>query len=433
MADKFLTPPLDLEVEMRRKSFIKDLRDGAKPETDFACGIEYELLAYDRLSLRRLAPPSIENILRKASESEADLMFEDKGIIGARLPDGYITIEPGGQIEFSGAPPHWSLAKIANSVESFLQRLREIATSENVLLLSTGFDPLRALHEQQWFPKKRYQIMRPFLKSRGARAEDMMTRTCAVQTSIDFSSEPDLIEKMNLATRAAPFITAMFANSPFENCELSGYKSTRAAVWLATDGARTSGAPSVFSSDGFSIKSFVDDALNVSPIFQNQENYFLLDGWHKHLSTLFYDVRLRNYLEMRMADCNAPQMNLAFVALWKGLCYDAFARREALQKVVPHLSRDEHLALQANVAREGLNAKFQTASSQTSDVLSVAKDLVRLASEGLARIAFAELGFLDSLRERVIEDELCPADILIKSWQGSWHKNADKLIAYLRV
>ena len=145
-----------------------------------------------------------------------------------------LTVEPAGQVEFSGSPKR-ALAEVERELRRYLARLREIAESNRFAFLAIGFDPLSTIEEQHWFPKMRYEVMRPYLASRGARAWDMMCRTCAVQTNLDYGRPEDLVKKFLVGNRLAPVVTAMFANSPFEHGRPSGYKSTRAAAWLETD------------------------------------------------------------------------------------------------------------------------------------------------------------------------------------------------------
>ncbi len=430
-----------------RERIAADLRRAAKPASAWRCGIEYELFGFTPGG-ERLDAKMIRRVLRRFAASDEELILENDKIIGARLPCGFLSVEPGGQLEFSTLPRR-TLVELERDLQIYIRRLRDIAREEKIIFINAGFDPVCTLAEQRWFPKRRYEMMRPFLAKRGARAEDMMTRTCAVQASIDFSDDEDFARKMNLATRIAPVACAMFANSPFEAGKLTAYKSIRAHVWLNTDARRANGLPVVFDAESFNIDSFINYALNVPMIFVRcGDDYFdvngisfmdFLDGkhaldfaprfddWREHLSTIFTDARVKNYLEMRMADCADARMTLAFAALWKGLCYDRAAMDEAL-KIMPRLSRATTLELQASVARDALAARHGNI-----EVLPLAKDFIRLATEGLTRIAPDEIRLLDVLHERVIEDEVCPADILISSWHGVWHGRIEKVIEHLRV
>lgn len=429
-------------------SFVDYLRRGSKLEAERGCGVESELFGYTASNLERLDAAQVQSILAGFALSADDLQFEDQTLVGTNLKEtGRITVEPGGQIEFSNVPRR-SLVEAAREVESYLARLAELAAEHGFLFLAAGFDPLRTIEEQRWFPKKRYKVMRPFLAKRGPLAWDMMCRTCAVQVNLDYTSETDLAKKFILGNQLAPIVMAIFACSPFAHGKPSGYKSTRAAVWLATDPDRTGLVPRALS-EHFTFDSFVAYALDVPMIFVRRGECYLevpsgttfglfLDGacpgiqpvfgdWIDHLSVIFTDARLKQYIELRSADCGSPPMWLAAQALWKGLMYDAGTLDEAL-RLAPKLSGTQATGLRDCVAREALAARFAGV-----DVLSLAKELVNLAALGLTRIAPDEVPYLDILREQVIEDEVCPADILLRNWHGSWHGRIDHVIEHLRV
>ena len=429
--------------------FVENLRRGSKPASEWMCGVEFELFGYDDAgSLERIDAAQVQKVLAGFAPSSNDLVHEGGLLIEVNAGQmNRLTVEPGGQIEFSAAPQR-SLADVEREIRRYLSRLHEIAEGNCLLFVASGFDPLRTIEEQRWFPKLRYDVMRPFLASRGARAWDMMCRTCAVQTNLDYGSVEDLAKKFLLGNRLAAVVTAIFANSPFENGRLSGYKSTRAAAWLETDDDRTGVSPPALA-DTFSPEAFVAYALEVPMIFVQRDGRYLsgpagmkfgdflergydtvqpvFGDWADHLTTLFTDARLKQYIELRSADSGGLRMALALQALWKGLMYDAAALDEAL-RLAPKLSLEEMRALQETVARYGLAAR-----SAHVNVSGIAKEVIALASEGLARIAPEESRYMDVLRQQVIEDEVCPADILLRNWHGSWHGQIKRAIEYLRI
>jgi glutamate--cysteine ligase len=429
--------------------FVENLLRGEKARADWMCGVELELFGYDRArGLERIDAAQVQRVLAGFAPSSNDIVYEGGAVI--EVNDGQmnrLTIEPGGQVEFSGSPKR-ALADVERELRRYLTRLREIAETGRLAFLAVGFDPLRTIEEQRWFPKMRYEVMRPYLASRGARAWDMMCRTCAVQTNLDYGTPDDLAKKFLVGNRLAPVVTAMFANSPFENGQPSGYKSTRAAAWLETDSDRAGLAPPALRDD-FAPADYVAYALDVPMIFaQRGGRYFgavagvrfseflergrdelqpVFGDWADHLTTIFTDARLKQHIELRGADCNNLEMTLALQALWKGLLYDDATLDEAL-RLAPRLTDADALALRERVARDGLAAEHAGVS-----VLSLARETVALAAEGLKKAAPDEAAYLDPLSALVIEDGICPADITLRNWEGSWHGSLERVVEHHRV
>lgn len=441
-----LTDPVSKDSAAR---FEENLRRGAKPEAEWMCGVEFELFGYDTArDYARLNPAQVQRVLAGFAPSSNDLVYEGRVLIEVDAGQmNRLTVEPGGQVEFSGAPQR-RLSDVEHEIRRYLARLSEIAPSERTAFLAVGFDPLRTIDEQQWFPKARYEVMRPYMARRGTRAWDMMTRTCAVQTNLDYGSVEDLAKKFLLGNRLAPLVSAIFANSPFENGRLSGYKSTRAAAWLDTDSDRAGISPPALQ-DTFTPSDFVSYALEVPMLFAQRDGVYLdqptgmkfgdflnggCDGvqpifgdWCDHLTTLFTDARLKQHIEMRSADCGNLSHTIALQALWKGLMYDSHTLDEALD-VAPRLSREDALVLREDVARDGLAARHAGVN-----VLELSKEIVRLAAKGLNNIAPDEVMYLDTLHQQVIEDGVAPADILLRNWHGTWACSINKVIEYLRI
>jgi glutamate--cysteine ligase len=429
--------------------FVENLLRGEKPRAEWMCGAEFELFGYDRArGLARIDPAQVESVLAGFAPSSRDLVREGGTVVEAG--DGQmnrLTVEPGGQVEFSGAPQR-GLADIERELRRYLGRLGEVAEGNRLAFLAVGFDPLRSMEEQRWFPKPRYEVMRPYLASRGRRAWDMMCRTCSVQANLDYGSREDLCKKFLVGNRLAPVATAIFANSPFESGRPSGYKSTRAAAWLETDSARTGLAPPALRDD-FAPADYVSYALGVPMVFaQRGGRYtgavaglpfsrFLAGGregvepvfgdWADHLTTIFTDARLKQHVELRSADANDLEMAMAFQAFWKGLFYDG-ASLDAALALAPRLDAADALLLRERVARDGLGARCAGV-----DVLRLAREAVGLASEGLKRVAPEEAPYLDVLVARVVDEGVCPADILLRNWEGSWHGSMERVFEHLRV
>jgi glutamate--cysteine ligase len=441
-----LTDPVSKDSAPR---FEENLRRGAKPVGEWMCGVEFELFGYDTArDYARLNPAQVQRVLAGFAPSSNDLVYEGGVLVEVDAGQmNRLTVEPGGQVEFSGAPQR-RLSDVEHEIRRYLARLSEIAEGNYLAFLAVGFDPLRTLDEQQWFPKARYAVMRPYLAGRGRRAWDMMTRTCAVQTNLDYGSVEDLAKKFLLGNRLAPVVTAIFANSPFQEGRPSGYKSTRAAAWLDTDADRTGLAPPALS-ESFTPSDFVSYALEVPMLFAQRDGSYLdapvgmkfgdfLSGgcdtvqpvfgdWADHLTTLFTDARLKQHIELRGADCGNLAHTIALQALWEGLMYDPLTLDDALH-LAPRLKMEDALLLRHEVARDGLAARCAGVN-----VLELAREIVGLAVRGLKKIAPEEATYLDVLSQQVIEDGVSPADILLRNWHGSWRGSMDEVIKYLRI
>ena len=391
----------------------------AKPRAQWRIGLEHELLGFEQQTHQRLDRPRVQELLRSLTARLGVPVLEDEDIIALRLPYGDVTLEPGGQIEFSGFPESTIAANEA-SLRRFLGDLHEHAAERGMFFVALGFDPLRNLDEQTWIAKRRYAIMRPYLKERGGHAWDMMTRTAATQVSLDYADVDDLGRKYVLGNRLGPIVAAMFANSPFAGGVETGLKSTRYAVWLDTDPDRTGPGP-LSLADAFDLRACVA-ALLETPVFYVVRHGQLracagqrlvdmddasIDDLPALLSMVFSEARIREYVEMRSADSVLPQDALSLIALWKGLTYDATALGDALA-ATPRLDRAGFRSLQMAVARQALAAR-----AEGVDVLAVARAVVSIARAGLSRIAPGELTYLDRLAQNVA-DGVSPADIMLK-------------------
>jgi glutamate--cysteine ligase len=430
-----------------RHQFREYILVGAKPRARWRCGAELELLGFTHGDLVRLDHEQIAFVIEALASDPSNLTTDGGVLAGAQLAEGgNLTVEPGGQLEYSSAP-HFSLVQIERELQSYLGRLRTIAQGKDFQFLAIGFDPLRTTAEQDWFPKPRYDIMRPYMAQRGSRAWNMMLQTCATQVSLDFASAEDGLRKYVIGNRLAPYVTAIFANSPFADGKPSGYRSTRAWTWTETDPDRC-GLPPLIWNKEFTLDDFVEYALDVPMLFRRVDGVYLDDvtgtpfrqllatqldsdalvaDWADHLTTIFTEARIKQVIELRSADCGGLPLVMAVQALWKGLLYDDDCLSQ-VEQLLPELSPAAVQEFQLAVAVDGLNARTAAAAA-----LPIAKELVRLATEGLQRIAPDEVRYLDILHQQVIEDEVCPADILLRNWHGSWHGSMERVFEYVRA
>lgn len=432
--------------------FARFFADSGKPETEWAVGVEVELFGFTRDTLQRITPPQVQTVIDGFGFQIVNQTEENGYVTEATLAspageqEGRLTLEPGGQIEFSGAHRR-SLVEIERELRAFLGQLSAIGKANGIVFITSGFDPVRSITDQSWIAKRRYEIMRPYLKTRGRRAWDMMTRTAATQVNLDYRDLEDLARKFALANRLAPIAAAMFANSPFQEGKLSGYKSTRYAAWLETDPDRTGTFPLALD-DSFSIPRFIEQLATVPMFFVRRDGQYIDYSGHSfgeflghcscpqtpifqdftdHLSTIFTEARLKPHIEQRSIDSGSLEMVTAALAFWKGLMYDAEALDGAL-KLMPRIKRGEFLELQREVARHGLEAKLRG-----NPVIKLAEASIELARSGLERVAPDEARYLEVLDQLVIRERVCPADILICNFTGSWNGDIRKVIEYSQI
>src|SRR5688572_18156644 len=310
-----------------------------------------------------------------------------------------MTLEPGGQLELS-ADPLTTVRAAEDEIGGHLAELAEVSRPLGISWLGIGFRPFGTLEDVPWVPKGRYQVMRSELPQRGALALEMMKRTATVQANLDYEDEDDAARKMRAAMSVTSIVTALFAGSPLVDGKDSGHASYRARVWLETDPTRCGLLPFAFE-DRPLFASYTEWALDVPLLFLYRGGRyfsaggmtfrrFLAEGfegeratvedWDTHLTTLFPEVRLKHYLEVRGADAGPRPMVLALPALWKGLLYDRAACEGAV-RLTAGLSYPERLALRAEVPRAGLLAQLPDGRR----ALDVARELVALAREGLLR------------------------------------------------
>ncbi len=429
-------------------------RRAETPRADWAVGTEHEKVGVyadtgDRVPYE--GPYGIGALLEKIASAIGWERVEERGRIIALSKDGAsITLEPGGQIELSGAPLSES-RETCSEFNTHVDLVKRLSDDFGIAWLGLGIDPFHEVNHIPTMPKRRYDIMRAYLPTRGGLALDMMHATATVQANLDYGSEEDMIQKMRAALVATPVISALFANSSISGGKENGYISKRLIIWRDTDPDRCGLIPFVFDPD-FGYASYMEWALDVPLFFVIRDGTYhagdgttfrqfmskgfeglrpLLSDWDTHLTTLFPDVRLKKIIEVRGADTVPRELICALPAVWKGILYDTdalAATGELLGAATP-----EQLDIgQLDVAKRGLRAEMGDRK-----VLDMARELVAISSEGLARIAKAgysrsdERGFLDPLHEQVAKGK-SPGQEIVESWHGEWGRNRERLIQATR-
>jgi len=345
---------------LSRDQLIHAMSKGEKPKDQWRIGAEHEKFGFDKSTLRRPAyegPGGIKAMLDGLTRFGWTPVLEGDHVIALerKNAEGFsasISLEPGGQFELSGAPLK-DIHDICNETGQHLMEVKQVADQLNLGFLGLGFDPKWRREDIPVMPKGRYDVMRAYMPKKGKLGLDMMLRTCTIQANLDFDSEADMVMKFRTSLALQPIATALFANSPFTEGKPNGFVSARANVWTDTDPDRTGMLGFVFE-DGFGYERYADYALDAPMYFAKRGQTYVdlsgqsfrafIDGkldalpgdratvqdWADHLTTLFPEVRLKQYLEMRGADGGPWSRICALPALWAGILYDApTARRRS--------------------------------------------------------------------------------------------------------
>lgn len=373
-----------------------------------------------------------------------DPIIDAGRIIGLVEPTGQgaISLEPGGQFELSGAPLE-SIHQTCREGNAHLAQLREIAEPLGIRFLGLGGSPKWTLADTPRMPKSRYDIMTAYMPKVGTKGLDMMYRTCTIQVNLDFESEADMRRKMQVSLKLQPLSTALFANSPFTDGRPNGMQSWRGDIWRDTDNQRSGLLEFCFSPE-FGFADYVEWALDVPMYFVIRDEQYrdmthitfrqfmagaarneIPDGmptmgdWANHLSTLFPDVRLKRFLEMRGADGGPWRRICALPAFWVGLLYDP-ATLDAAEELTRNWTYAETLAMRDAVPEQGIAAPFRNTTLR-----EIGREVLALSRQGLVnrgrknREGFDEAGFLNTLDE-VIARGTTSAEEILNAYNTRW-------------
>ncbi|MBN9466156.1 glutamate--cysteine ligase [Brevundimonas sp.] len=443
---------------LSRDALIEAMATGAKPKDQWRIGAEHEKFGFHKTGLERPAyegPGGIEAMLEGLQRFGWSRVEENGVLIGLerRNAEGFVasvSLEPGGQLELSGAPL-LTIHDICNETGQHLMEVKQVADQIGVGFLGLGFDPLWRRDQIPVMPKGRYDIMRAYMPKVGSLGLDMMLRTCTIQANLDFDSEADMVAKFRTSLALQPIATALFANSPFTEGRPNGFLSARANVWTDTDADRTGMLGFVFE-DGFGFERYADYALDTPMYFAKRGGKYVdasgqsfrdfqagklpalpgeyptIKDWNDHLTTLFPEVRLKAYLEMRGADGGPWSRICALPALWAGVLYDAPSLAAAWD-LVKDWDIADHERLRRDVTRLGLKAEVAG-----RNVRDIAVDLVAIAKQGLKnRARFSggmvdERGYLSEL-EDIADSGITPAERLLDLYHGVWQGDVKRIYA----
>ena len=411
-------------MNLKKIDLIKWFEAGCKPKNLFRIGTEHEKFVYKLNSLKPVSynePSGIKNILKSLVRFGWVEVSESGNIIALRKDNQSITLEPGGQLELSGAPLE-NIHQTCSEVNEHLKQVKIIGNELNIGFLGVGARLEGKLSSDLWMPKPRYKIMRDYMPLVGNLGLEMMADTCTVQANLDYSSEQDMGRKLKTSFILQPIVTALFASSPIEKMKPSKYITRRAAIWFDVDKDRC-GTPKFIFDENLSFESWVDYALKVPMYFIKRNGQYIncagasfekfmlgqleqlpnekptILDWEDHLSTIFTEIRLKQYIEFRGADAGPWKSLCALPALWVGLLYDSESLNEA-ESLAKSWSFDMYKKAYEEVPIKGLDLIINKRS-----INDHAKDLIAISKRGLKKRNFLdgtgndESGYLNQLEE----------------------------------
>jgi glutamate--cysteine ligase len=430
------------------------LASGCKPKEDWRIGTEHEKFGYCRDSLRPIpyeGDRSVKAMLEGLRDRYGwDPVLEAGQLIGLTRNGANVSLEPGGQLELSGAPLE-SIHQTCDEVNEHLREVHSIADEVGVSFIGLGAAPIWKHEDMPVMPKGRYKLMTEYMGRVGTSGTQMMYRTCTVQVNLDFASEADMVQKFRVALALQPVATALFANSPFFEGKLNGHKSWRSQIWRHLDDSRTGMLPFVFE-DGMGFERYVDYALDVPMYFVYRDGKYInalgqsfrdfmkgqlpalpgetptLSDWADHLTTAFPEARIKKYMEMRGADGGPWRRLCALPALWVGMMYDQSAL-DAAWDLAKGFDAETREALRVAASVDGLHAQVGNIK-----MLDLAKEVVAISEAGLKARAKVganglipdETHFLNALKES-LDTGKAPADELIARYNGDWNGDLTKI------
>lgn len=426
------------------------LAEGCKPKSDWRIGTEHEKFGYC-LEKRRPLPYDGDCSIRAMLEGLRDQFgwapIEEAGnIIGLQKDGANVSLEPGGQLELSGAPLE-TIHQTCDEVNVHLEEVKTIADRIGAGFIGLGASPDWRHEDMPMMPKGRYRLMTDYMSRVGTHGTQMMYRTCTVQVNLDFASEPDMVQKLRVALALQPVATALFANSPFFEGKRNDHLSWRSRIWRDLDADRTGMLPFVFE-DGFGFERWAEYALDVPMYFVYRKGEYIdalgqsfrdfLDGklpalpgetptlsdWADHLTTAFPEARLKKFIEMRGADGGPWRRICALPAFWVGLIYDQ-SSLDAAWDLCKDWTAEEREQLRIDASVKGFAAEIRGRK-----MLDVAADAVAISEAGLKARGCAGAGgmlpdethFLNALKESLEAGET-PAEELIRHYEGQWNRD----------
>jgi len=428
------------------------LESGCKSTKDWRIGTEHEKFGFDKSTLKPLpyeGSCSIKSMLEGLRDTfDWTPVYEQDNLIGLEKNGANVSLEPGGQLELSGAPLE-SIHQTCDEANLHLKEVKQIADKIGAGFLGLGAAPIWSHDDMHMMPKGRYRLMTDYMDQVGTHGKQMMYRTCTIQVNLDFGSEADMVKKMRVGLALQPVATALFANSPFFDGKVNGHKSWRSRIWRDLDQDRTGTLPFFFE-DGMGFQRYVDYALDVPMYFVYRDGRYIdalgqsfrdfingclpalpgelptMSDWADHLTTCFPEARIKKFMEMRGADGGPWNRICALPAFWVGLMYDNNSL-DAAWDICKDWNLETREEMRLKVSVDGLNARVGNI-----EIIDLASNILSVSNAGL--ISRSKLGgggydethFLSALQES-IETGKTPADELLDKYNGDWNGNLNKI------
>ena len=385
---------------LSKENLINYFSDGEKKEENFKIGTEHEKFLFNLETKKPIdfSEKGIKGIFNILKQNGWNEIKENDNIIGLKKDNLSITLEPGLQIELSGAPCR-NIHETCKEVNLYLKELKQACSKFNIGVIGIGLIPNAKFDEINQLEKKRYTIMRNYMTSAGSLGLDMMHRTAATQVNFDFASEEDFKKKTKVASCLVPIAVSLFSNSPILEGKLNGFVGYRTHIWQHTDFKRSGLIPFFFDRSN-SYEQYCDFALNVPMYFASRNDEIFdcagkdfknfiqgelsevneeanIEDWANHLSTIFTEVRVKQYLEIRPADSCSWSGICSIPAFWTGILYDEKILNECFE-IFKNWKYEEVNEAYIQSAKKGFDAELYG-----KKMIDHAKFFLNLSKRGL--------------------------------------------------
>ena len=423
----------------KKEHIIEYFKSGIKKTDQFKIGIEHEKFIFDLNTNKRINYQTILKMFKALYEFGWKPILENKKIIGLKKKEKNISIEPGNQIELSGAKLD-NIHEACSESQDYLFELKQVIQKLNLKIVSAGFDPISKLSEVPNNPKQRYEIMTKDMPNGGQLSLDMMYRTCGTQLNIDYNNEEDFVKKFKIINSIVPISIALFANSSIVEKRNSNYLSYRSKVWQNTS---RGGLPEVFF-DNMNFEKYSDFVMNFPLLFfQKDKEYIsgkkylfsdfmngkIIEIENKlptendlttHLSTIFTENRLKKYIELRSMDACGWDCLCAGPAFNTGILY---GNLDEAFELISKWDKNKIINAYLEAPKKGFNTQLMG-----KDLLYWASLLLEISRKGLKRrdiigkSGYNETNYLKHL-EKIIDNKITNADHMIDKFSKKENLN----------